>query len=268
MKQSQRCALVTGASSGIGAAFARHLAAEGYSLVLVARRRERLEQLADEIRQKSAVRCEVIAADLGLPDAPRQIHAEVEARGLTVDFLVNNAGLSGNGAFVETPWSELASEIQVMITALTELTHLFAPGMKKRAWGRIVNVSSIAAFQPPGAGLLYTGIKSYVLNLSQAVDMELKPFGVHVCALCPGFTHTEFHDVMGTKETATALPKMLWQTAEEVVVAGYDAVMAGEPVCVPGTVNKLLVASVRPLPESIRYRLGRSLNPFKKRQLG
>ncbi len=267
MNHAKHWALVTGASSGIGAAFARHLASQGYSLVLVARRRARLEQLAKELHATHGVRCEVIESDLSLSESPQRIHDQVTALGLRVDFLVNNAGLSGSKEFLETPWHELASEIQVMVTALTELTHLFAQGMRTRGFGRIINVSSVAAFHPTAASLLYTGIKSYVLSLSQAVDMELKPFGVHVCALCPGFTHTEFHDVMGTRKRANALPTVLWQTADEVVSKGYDAVMAGKPFYVPGAVNKLMVASVRPLPESVRYRLGLRFNPFRKQAL-
>lgn len=263
MSQTSRCALVTGASAGIGAAFARLLAAEGHTLILVARREDRLRELAAELSDQHAVRCEVIAADLGDPQAPLDIMARVEALGLAVDILINNAGLSGKGRFVDTPWKELAIELQVMVTAVTELARRVAPGMQQRGWGRIVNVSSVAAFAPPGASLLYTGIKSYVLNMSQALDMELKPHGVHVTALCPGFTRSEFHDVMGTRGTMNKFPSFVWQDADEVARAGYQAVMKGQPVCVPGLVNKLMVGSLRPLPETLRYHLGRLANPFK-----
>lgn len=259
-----RCALVTGASAGIGASFARLMAAQGYTLVLVARRENRLRELAAELKAAHGTRCEVIAADLGDPQAPLDVMARVEALGLTVDLLVNNAGLSGRGAFAETPWAELAAELQIMVMAVTELARRAAPGMKRRGWGRIINVSSVAAFAPPGASLLYTGIKSYVLNMSQALDMELKPHGVHVTALCPGFTRSEFHDVMGTRQIMDKLPDFVWQDADEVARAGYDAVMHGRPVCVPGLVNKLAVGVLRPLPESLRYQLGRLANPFKQ----
>ncbi|AXQ29965.1 SDR family oxidoreductase [Solimonas sp. K1W22B-7] len=258
-----RVALVTGASAGIGACFARHLAAEGYTLVLVARRAERLQTLASELVQAYGTHCEIIAADLNDPAAPKAIMDAVEERGLSVDFLVNNAGLSGKGRFADTPWDALAGEIQVMVTAVTELAHRVLPGMRERGWGRIINLSSIAAFAPPGASLLYTGIKSYVLNMSESLNMELKPQGIHVTALCPGFTRSEFHDVMGTRDTANKLPGILWQEPEAVVREGYAAVMAGRPVCVPGTVNKLIAASVRPIPESLRYQIGRLANPFK-----
>jgi short-subunit dehydrogenase len=261
---SRRTALITGASAGIGATFARHLAAEGYDLLLVARRAERLSALAAELSAAHGIRCEVFAADLTDPAAPQAIieHAE-EQLGMSIDFLVNNAGLSGKSKFVDAPWQELAGEIQLMITAVTELAHRVAPGMKARGWGRIINLSSLAAFSPPGESLLYTGIKSYVLNISESLDMELKPHGVHVTALCPGFTWSEFHDVMGTRDTTNKFPDFLWQQPEDVVKEGYEAVMKGKPVCVPGMVNKAIAAGMRPVPESLRYLLGKTFNPFK-----
>ena len=263
MNETPRTALVTGASAGIGAAFARLLAAEGYTLLLVARREDRLRDLAAELRAAHGTHCEVIAADLADPQAPLDVMARAEALNRPVDLLVNNAGMSGSGRFADTPWPELAAELQVMVTSLTELTHRAVPHMKRQSWGRVINVSSVAAFAPPGASLLYTGIKSYVLNISQALDMELKPQGVNVTALCPGFTRSEFHDVMGTRSTMDKLPDFFWQDADEVARAGYQAVMKGRPVCVPGLVNKLVVGSVRPLPETLRYHLGRLANPFK-----
>jgi uncharacterized protein len=257
-----RTALITGASAGIGAAFARHLAAEGFSLLLVARRAEKLEDLAAELRDDT-IRCDVFSADLTDPTAPRAIVDFAREQGIHIDVLINNAGLSGKTAFAETSWETLAGEIQLMVTAVTELAHLVIPGMRERGWGRIVNLSSVAAFSPPGASLLYTGIKSYVLNMSQSLDMELKPDGINVTALCPGFTHSEFHDTMGTRDTASKLPAILWQEPEDVVREGWSAVSKGKPVCVPGTVNKLISNSMRPVPFSLQYVLGRTFNPFK-----
>lgn len=264
MTTSTRTALITGASAGIGAAFARHLAAEGYALLLVARRVERLQELATELTAKHGVRCDVFAADLNDPAAPASIMAFAESRGIAIDVLINNAGLSGKTAFADTPWPTLAAEIQLMVTTVTELCHRVLPGMRARGWGRIINLSSLAAFSPPGASLLYTGIKRYVLDISQSLDMELKPQGIHVTALCPGFTRSEFHDTMGTRDAADKLPGLLWQEADEVVREGWDAVMRGKPVCVPGTVNKLVAGSVRPLPVTLQYHLGNRLNPFKE----
>ena len=264
MSAPARTALVTGASAGIGAAFAEHLAAQGFDLLLVARRESRLLELAQRLHREHATRCEVLVADLQSPEAPAYIIDHAEKLELPIDVLINNAGLSGKNAFSDTPWDEIAAELQVMVTAVTELTHRAVPGMRARGWGRIVNLSSLAAFQPPGASLLYTGIKSYVLNMSQALDMELKPYGINVTALCPGFTRSEFHDVMGTRDQANDLPGLLWQDPEAVVREGWKAVMKGQPVCVPGTVNKVLAASMRPVPLRLQYVLGRNANPFKQ----
>ncbi|MGM7644965.1 SDR family NAD(P)-dependent oxidoreductase [Nocardia sp. JW2] len=263
MTTTPRTALITGASAGIGAAFAHHLAANGYQLLLVARRADRLRELATQLTARHDVRCEVFAADLTDSAAPAAIVDYADRQGLPVDVLINNAGLSGKTAFADTPWNDLAGEIQLMVTAPTELAHLVIPGMKKRHWGRIVNLSSVAAFAPPGAGLLYTGIKSYVLDTSQALDMELKHHGIHVTALCPGFTRTEFHDVMGTRDKADHLPRILWQQPDAVVAEGWDAVMKGKPVCVPGIVNKISAAAMKPLPVRLGYLLGKTFNPFK-----
>ncbi|TAK75024.1 MAG: SDR family oxidoreductase [Aquabacterium sp.] len=263
MKTEGRTALITGASAGIGATFARHLAAEGYDLVLVARRADRLQALAAELSREHGVRCELLSADLADPASPRKVAGYVAQLGLRVDFLVNNAGLSGHSKFVAAPWEQQAGEIQLMVTTLTELIHLLAPAMIERGWGRIVNVSSLAALAPPGESLLYSAIKSYVLVMSQSLDMEFKPHGVHVTALCPGFTWSEFHDVMGTRGTASRLPGFLWQQPQAVVREACAAVMRGKPVCVPGLVNKVVAAFTRPLPLWLQYRLGSALNPFK-----
>ena len=264
MNPSTPTALITGASAGIGAAFARHLAAEGYALLLVARRAERLEALADELAREHGVHCETLAADLTDPAASQKIiHYANDEKGLEIEVLINNAGLSRNRSFADAPWEELAGEIQLMITAVTELAHRVLPGMRARGRGYILNLSSIAAFVPPPKSLLYTAIKRYVLDMSQALDMELKPQGIHVTALCPGFTYSEFHDVMGTREDANRLPGFLWQQPEDVVREGWNAVVKGRPVCVPGAVNKFIGGTVRPLPVRLQYYLGRSLNPFQ-----
>lgn len=259
-----RTALVTGASAGIGESFARFLAAEGHSLLLVARRVDRLQQLAQELRQAHDIRCDVFAVDLTDPGASVSIINHAQENNITIDVLINNAGLAGNAAFANTSWESLNNEIQLMITTLTELTHRVLPGMQARQWGRIVNLSSLAALSPPGASLLYSAIKSYVLVLSQSLNMELKPQGIHVTALCPGFTKSEFHDVMGTRDATSRLPGILWQEAEDVVREGWETVMKGKPVCVPGSVNKLIAGSVRPLPMGLQYFLGQAMNPFKQ----
>lgn len=263
MTATRRKALITGASAGIGATFAHQLAASGYDLLLAARRGDRLQALADQLARQHGIRCEVLSVDLASPNAAGLVMAHLDKLNWHVDFLVNNAGLSGHSKFAAAPWSQLNGEIQLMMTTLTELTHRIAPGMLERRWGRIINVSSLAALSPPGESLLYSAIKSYVLVLSQSLDMEFKPHGVHVTALCPGFTHSEFHDVMGTRDTANHLPRMLWQQPQDVVREGIAAVMAGKPVCVPGLVNKIMAAVMRPMPLWMGYLAGRTFNPFK-----
>lgn len=257
-----RTALITGASAGIGASFARLLAAEGFDLLLVARREERLTSLAEELRSAHGVRVEVFVADLSDPAAPADIMAFADAQDLAIDVLVNNAGMAATTSFADSTWSALAGEIQLMVTAVTELTHRVVPGMKTRGWGRIINLSSLAAFSPPGQSLLYSGIKSYVAYMSQSLDMELKPAGIHVTALCPGFTHSEFHDAMGVTQAASKLPSILWQQPEEVVREGWAAVNKGKPICIPGRVNKVLAGLTRPIPLRAQYALGRDHNPL------
>ena len=281
MTSQPRGALITGASAGIGEAFARHLAAEGYDLLLVARREERLRTLAGFLQQQHGVRCEILAADLSDPASPRQVVSYAQAQDFPIDVLINNAGLSGKAKFADTSWEHLSTELQVMIGAVTELAHAVIPQMRDRGWGRIINLSSIAALQAPGASLLYTAIKSYVLNMSQSLDMELKPLGINVTALCPGLTYSEFHDVMGIDRNHDLARAELYsrlgqvrrcgfkdtgaaQSAHEVVVAqGWDAAMKGKAVCVPGLLNKILCGAARPIPLRVQYEMGRTLNPFK-----
>lgn len=248
-----RTALITGASAGIGTAFAELLAAEGYDVVLVARRAERLNDLAEALVDTYGIAAHPLPADLADPAAPAAICGQLAEWGIEIDALVNNAGLSGSTAFTETPWEKIAAELQIQVNSATELIHRLAPAMRERGWGRIINLSSIAAFQPPAESLLYTGIKTYVLNMSQALNMELSPHGVHVTALCPGFTRSEFHDVMETREAANRLPGPLWGDADQVARAGWSAVMRGKPVCVPRAVNKVLAASMRPVPLAVQY---------------
>ena len=258
-----RTALVTGASAGIGASFAKLLAAEGYNLILVARREDRLRQLCEELAQEYPNRYEFIAADLAIPAEPQRIFNTSQALGMPIDLLVNNAGFGGNDMFSDSSWPDLASEIQVMITASTELSHLVLPDMKKRGWGRIINVSSIAAIMPPTAGLLYTGIKSYLLHVSQSLDIELKPHGIRVSALCPGFTRTEFHEGREKQGALnTSLPDSAWQHSDDVAYEGYQAAIAGKPFVVTGKMNRILVAVVGRLPESWRYFMGSKSTAF------
>lgn len=245
-----RTALITGASAGIGAQFARVFAQHGFDVVLVARREERLTALAAEIERTHGVRVTALPFDLGLVDAPQLLFDDVKRRGIAIDALVNNAGYGMPGYFRRSPWSEHARFLQVMITSLTHLVHLFEPGMVERRWGRILNVASLAGLVPPGAGhTLYSAAKSFVLRFSESLALEHRNDGVHVTAVCPGFTYSEFHDVVGNRKAVSKLPRFMWMDAESVARQGYAAVMKGDVVYVNGPVNRGLAALARLVPE-------------------
>jgi len=247
----RRLALVTGASAGIGAAFARILASHGYDLALTARRAERLESLADEIRLRYGVETLVLPADLADPGAPGKLAADLAAQGRSVDALINNAGYGLPGSYATTRWEDQAAFIQVMVTAPCELAHRVLAGMVERRFGRIVNVASLAGLVPPSAGhTLYGAAKAFLVKFSQSLHLEGEAHGVHVSALCPGFTFSEFHDVTGTRRQIEAsTPAWLWLGADEVAAAGYEAVEANRPICVPGAPNKAIAAVAKLLPD-------------------
>ena len=247
----RRLALVTGASAGIGAAFARILASHGYDVALTARRTERLEKLAEEISLRYGVETLTVAADLAEPEAPGQILDHLTAHGRTVDALVNNAGYGLPGSYAETRWEDQRAFIQVMMTAPADLAHRVLPGMIQRRFGRIVNVASLAGLVPGSAGhTLYGATKSFLVRFSQSLHLETQAHGVHVSALCPGFTFSEFHDVNGTRaQISRSTPPWLWLGADEVAAAGYEAVEANRPVCVPGAPNKAIAAVAKLIPD-------------------
>ncbi|HSV02271.1 MAG TPA: SDR family oxidoreductase [Phenylobacterium sp.] len=263
----RRLALVTGASAGIGAAFARLLASHGYDLALTARRAERLESLAEEIRLRHEVEILVLPADLAEPQAPGRLIADIAARGRSVDALINNAGYGLPGSYATTRWEDQAAFIQVMVTAPCELAHRVLPGMLERRFGRIVNVASLAGLAPPPAGhTLYAAAKAFLVKFSQSLHLEGAGRGVHVCALCPGFTHSEFHDVTGTRaQIEASTPAWLWLGAEEVAAAGYAAAEANRPICVPGAPSKAIAVIAKLLPDAWGLALMASQGPrFRK----
>ena len=215
MSETNGYALITGASAGIGAAFARELAARKVNLILTARRLERLQTLASELETAHSIKVEVIACDLADREAPRHLVAEIEQRGIQIDMLINNAGYGVTGYFLSQTWQTQADFIQVLMTAPTELCHRLLAGMRERGHGRIINVASLAGHIPGSAGqTLYSGAKSYLIKLSQALHLEYGHEGIHTCALCPGFTYSEFHDVTGSREMMSKLPKWMWMDAE------------------------------------------------------
>ncbi|MBU4434661.1 MAG: SDR family oxidoreductase [Alphaproteobacteria bacterium] len=248
---ARRLALITGASAGIGAAFARILASHGYDVALTARRADRLEALAAEIRLRYGVEAYAIPADLADPAGVDAVLAGVEAQGRVVDALVNNAGYGLPGTYATTAWSDQGKFLQVMLTSVCELTHKVLPGMVERRFGRIVNVASLAGLVPGAAGhTLYAATKGFLVKFSQSLHLENLATGVHVSALCPGFTYSEFHDVNGTRaQVNQGVPDWLWMGADEVAATGYEAVEANRPVCVPGAPNKTIAAIAKILPD-------------------
>ena len=254
----RRTVLITGASSGIGEAFADVFASEGFDLVLTARREERLRAVAERVRGRFGVAVHLIVADLAERDAPGRICGEIAARGLAIDALVNNAGYGIPGRYIGTSWERQEALLQVMIVGLAELTHRLLPPMVERGYGRIINVASLAGLVPASAGhTLYAASKAFVVRFSEALAHEVSASGVHVTALCPGFTRSEFHDRTGTRETVSRLPAWMWMDSPTVARQGYDAVTQGIPVYINGRVNRTIAGLVKYLPLSFVTALGR-----------
>jgi uncharacterized protein len=247
---SRPVALITGASVGIGEQFARQLSERGHDVVLVARDRARLDALAKEIEARDGARAEVLAADLTDPD---QL-ATVEARVRTVDLLVNNAGFGTFGPFHTLDVDIEAREVNLNIVALVRLTHAAAAAMVARGTGGILNVSSLAGFQPGPANATYSATKAFVTSFTEAVHEELKGTGVSVTALCPGFTHTEFQE--RANAPASDVPGFMWQEAPEVARAGLDGVAKNRAIVIPGTTNKVLGNLSAVTPHAITRRVG------------
>lgn len=256
MTQTERpVALVTGASAGIGRAFAELLAERGHDLVLVARRRERLEEVGASIA-KRGVRAHVVVDDLADPGSSRRIGDAALARCGRVDVLVNNAGYGLATRFGETRWDEHRAFLEVLLVSATELTHRVLPSMLARRSGRIIQVASVAAFAPEPAGSLYPAAKRFMVSFTRALALELQGSGVTTTAVCPGFTYSEFHDVMGNRAEMDRLPKWLWMDAATVARTGLDAAERGRTIVVPGAVNKAIVALCAIAPFGVIQRFG------------
>lgn len=227
-------ALITGASAGLGAEFARQLAGQGYNLLLVARRREKLEELAAAIETEYGVTCRIATADLADPAAPAALYETTQSMGLQIDSLINNAGSAGPDLLEDRNWPEQANFHQLMMTSVAHLCHLFIPGMRERGFGRVINVASVAGRVPRADGCNYAPSKAYIIALSEALDATLKGTDVNVCALCPGFTHTDFHAAAGMLEMKNSLPEWMWYPASTVVADGIKAVEKGKPIRISG----------------------------------
>ena len=242
-------ALVTGASSGIGAALARELASRGQGVTLAARREERLRELADEL-ERAGVRAEVIACDLADAAERERLQGEIEANGCAVEVLVNNAGFGGGAEFAATDAELLNEMVAVNVAAVADLAARFVPGMVERGRGAVLNVASTAAFQPMPGSANYAATKAYVLSLSEALHAELKDEGVTVTALCPGPVRTEFTDVAGLNGP-DGTPEMIWMSAEQVAADAVRGLEAGRRVVVPGILNRATAISGQHAPRAI-----------------
>ncbi|HSM65097.1 MAG TPA: SDR family oxidoreductase [Ilumatobacteraceae bacterium] len=239
-------ALVTGASSGIGAEMARVLGEAGVPTVLVARRRERLSEIADRYDG-----FEVLEADLGSPAGQAAVGDRISSTAEPVDLVVNNAGFGTSGRFHELDVDRLAAEVELNVAALTRLSHAALSAMVPRGRGFLLNVSSIASFQSsPGLGV-YAATKAYVTSLTEALHAEVKPAGVHVTALCPGLTRTEFQDHSNTTGLAARIPGIAWTSVEQVASTGLADVAANRTLSVPGVLYKTTVTASDIMPRSI-----------------
>lgn len=252
-------ALITGASVGIGYELAKVFAEHGHDLVLVARDRAKLDAVAAECQRLGKIHARVIAKDLSLPEAPREIFDELARDGVTTDVLVNNAGFGTHGRFADIELDADVRLLQVNVVALTALTKLFLREMVARRNGRILNVASTAAFQPGPLMATYYASKAYVLHFSEAIAQEVGGQGVAVCALCPGPTATEFQKRAGIQGSRLFKGKATMD-ARAVALAGYKGLMAGKRVVIPGVGNKFTAATVRFAPRRLATFIAGKLN--------
>lgn len=246
-----RWALVTGASAGIGRALAEQLAAGGANLVLTARRRDRLEELASKLRAAHSIKTEVHATDLGQPNAPAEIRAFTQSKGLEIELLINNAGFGAYGPLHESDLARQLEMIQVNCSAVVHLTRFYLPEMVARGHGEILIVASVAAFQAVPYISTYAATKAFDLLFAEGVAEEVRRYGVHVCALCPGSTTTEFREVAGQPERTFRGA----ETAEKVARVGLRALAEGKSSVISGLKNKLSVEGQRLAPRSLVTRV-------------
>jgi short-subunit dehydrogenase len=248
----KKVALVTGASAGLGVEFARQLSAQGRRLVLVARRKDRLEALAGELGNARAV-----AIDLSKANAAAKLMADIEAHGESIDLLANNAGFGLIGRFAELDAARQRQMIDLNVGALTDLCRAVAPAMIRRKSGAILNVASTAAFQPGPKMAVYFATKAFVLSLSEALHEELKPHGIKVSCLCPGPTRTEFGEVAGF--AGNGLFDRLAMNSRAVVEAGLRGLEKNRAVVIPGIVNRIVAASTRVAPRPLARKIAGSI---------
>lgn len=248
-------ALITGASSGIGLEFAKIHAAQGGNLVLVARRILLLEELKKELEKRFSIIVHLIQLDLSKPNAASELYSLVKKEGISIDFLINNAGIGGHGIFHELPLEKSLEIINLNIITLVSLTHLFLNEMIERNFGKILNIASMAGFIPGPLHSVYYSSKSFVISFSEALSNELKKENVTVSVLCPGPTETEFFKVANMIGARTL--KRGASSAHNVAKIGYKEMIHGKRLIVPGIMNKIFLFGIRFLPRSIILTISR-----------
>ena len=255
-------ALITGASSGIGLEIAKNLAEKGYNLILTARRRDLLEEVAKNISSKNDVNVDIISKDLSLKESTQEIFEFCEAKDYSVDILVNNAGYGIKTAFDKTSVEEEEKFIRVLGTSVIMLTKLFIPKMIENGGGKIMIVSSVAAFAAPSAiQPLYGPIKTFMNRFSDSINVNYKHKGITSTALCPGFTITGFHTASGVQEEMDRVPRFLVFSAKRIADEAVDATLSGKSLCVPTFTYKTLVFTLKYLPRWVINALGKLLAP-------
>lgn len=249
--------LVTGASSGIGKAFVELLSGEGFNVVLLARNTEKLLAVEKEINSRFSVETYVMSYDLGKNNSPSKIVQELSKNGIEIFGLVNNAGYGDLNTFMNSDFSVSQQQINSMLVSVTELCYLLGQNMKANKEGWIINVASLAAFTPNLPGLIYNGIKSYVVNFTEALHLEMLAYNVKCLAVCPGLTTTNFPKAMNAEALFAKAPKFRWMSAEQVVKESYESMLKGKSVIVPGKMNRFLTTFYNIVPFTVKKEMGR-----------
>jgi short-subunit dehydrogenase len=257
-----KTALITGASGGIGYEFAKIIAENKNNLILVARSKIKLDELKKELEDKHNISVFTIVKDLSLPGAAKEVYDELKEKGISIDYLINNAGFGDFGLFAESDWNKQEQMINLNVIALAHFTRLFLPDMICRRSGKILNVASTASFQPGPTMSVYFATKAFVLSFSEAIDNEVREHGITVTALCPGSTKSGFHSV-AAMEGRKPPERNNIPSAKEVAEFGYKAMMKGKTVAIHGFKNSLLANSIRFGPRSLVVKLARKTQEKK-----
>ncbi|MDG2229158.1 MAG: SDR family oxidoreductase [Gammaproteobacteria bacterium] len=261
-EQAKRTVLITGASSGIGEAFAEVWLESGFNLVITARRLDRLQSIKQKLLNKYDAKIDLISMDLSESEAPKSIYQYCIDNTIQIDALVNNAGYGNPGKFEDIDWDTHQRFLQVMVNAVVELTYLFLPNMVRNGYGRIINLASLAPFIPaPDMAGLYSPVKLFQIKFSESIHMQYLDKGIHCSAVCPGLTRTEFHVAAGMDEVVNT-PNWLWMDSKTVAKQGLNAVMSGKMILINGRLNKFFAVLAKIIPQGVSRSIART---FTKR---